>query len=254
MEIDEILRQIQSVCQSALRENLIGVYVHGSLAMGCFRWASGDVDFLVVVKETPLPETKRLLMAQLLELDEKCPPAGMEMSVVLAQYCRRFVHPAPYELHFSHAHVQRARADLFAYCREMHGVDPDLAAHFTVTRARGICLCGEPIESLFAPVPKEVYLDSICRDVEQAEQEIAGKPVYMTLNLCRVLACLRDGSVLSKREGGKWGEAHVPQVWQEIVRRALAAYSGGGEMLVPEEQLRAFARFMLGEIARYTAR
>ena len=50
----------------------------------------------------------------------------------------------------------------------MNGVDYDLAAHITVIRQVGICLCGKPIAAVFEQVPRENYLDSICRDVQDA--------------------------------------------------------------------------------------
>ena len=36
----------------------------------------------------------------------------------------------------------------------MIGADKDLAAHFTVIRARGRCLCGLPIDEVFGEVPE----------------------------------------------------------------------------------------------------
>ena len=51
-------------------------------------------------------------------------------------------------------HRARCLRDLPAYCAEMHGADPDLAAHFTVARAVGLTLWGPPAESMFGPVPR----------------------------------------------------------------------------------------------------
>ena len=84
----------------------------------------------------------------------------------------------------------------------VHGLDRDLAAHFTVTRAVGVPLWGAPAADVFAPVPAADYLDSIWYDVEGAEDDILENPVYVILNLCRVLAYLRDGAVLSKAQAG----------------------------------------------------
>lgn len=88
----------------------------------------------------------------------------------------------------------------------MNGEDKDLAAHFTMIRKYGIVLYGEPVDSVFAPVPRENYIDSIYADIKNAKQDIMEDPVYITLNLCRVLAFLKDGLYLSKEEGesGAW--------------------------------------------------
>ena len=65
------------------------------------------------------------------------------MSVVLRHCCENFIYPTSYVLHYSNIYKKRCQTDLDAYCREMNGTDADLAAHFTVTRAVGITLCGE---------------------------------------------------------------------------------------------------------------
>lgn len=133
------------------------------------------------------------------------PSKGLEVSAVLEAYCRAFIHPAPYELHYSPMHRARCLRDLPAYCAEMHGADPDLAAHFTVARAVGLTLWGPPAESMFGPVPRAAYLDSIRQDVGTACSDIRRTPASTTLNLCRTLAFAQEGLVLSKEQGGHLG-------------------------------------------------
>lgn len=242
----ELLSRIARQYEAILGDKLTGVYLHGSIAMGCFIWATGDIDFLVVA-EAPLTQAeKEALVRVLLDLDAQAPPKGFEMSVVLRTVCRPFVHPTPFELHFSNAHKARAAADLPAYCRDMHGDDPDLAAHCTVLQQRGERLCGAEVADVFGAVPRAAYVDSILGDVENAAEEIAANPVYVTLNLCRVLAYLQEGSVLSKAEGGAWGLAHLPEGDHPLLRAALAAYDGAA--FPREDRLADFAADMLGRI------
>ena len=197
--LDNILRRIRQICVDMFAENLVGVYLHGSVAFGCFCWDQSDIDWIVVTEKPPTPEEKENFIRALLALYPACPPKGLEMSLVLAAYCRQFVYPTPFELHFSNAHRQAYLADLRGYCRRMQGTDPDLAAHFTVIRDCGIALYGPPVKELFGPVPGMACLDSIWRDVQNAPDEILQQPVYLLLNLCRVLAYCREGAVLSKR-------------------------------------------------------
>lgn len=242
----ELLTRVCDAYRRILGEKLAGFYVHGSIAFGCFTWATGDIDFLVVT-EAPLTQPeKEALIRVLLDLDADAPPKGFEMSVVLRSECGHFRHPTPFELHFSNAHRARAAADLSAYCRDMHGEDPDLAAHFTVIRHVGEALFGAPIAEVFADVPRAAYVDSILGDVDGAAREIADNPVYITLNLCRVLAYLAEGAVLSKRQGGEWGVRHLPETHHPLLRAALAAY--GGADFPAGFPLDDFAREMLGRI------
>ena len=49
MKEQVILSIISKEYQDILGDNLCGIYLHGSLAFGCFNWAKSDIDFLVVV-------------------------------------------------------------------------------------------------------------------------------------------------------------------------------------------------------------
>lgn len=246
MTTHDLLQRICDAYRAILGDKLTGIYLHGSLAFGCFTWATGDIDILVVGEAALTQSEKEGLIRVLLDMTPDAPPKGFEMSVVLRRDCDPVKHPVPFELHFSNAHKARAEADLSAYCREMHGVDPDLAAHFTVLRAVGQALYGPLPSEIIGEVPHAAYADSILADVANAEAEIADNPVYITLNLCRVLAYLQDGRVLSKQQGGQWGLAYLPPVYHPLLRSALAAYAG--EAFQATSGLAAFAAGMLRRI------
>lgn len=244
----ELLEKIKIAYQHVLQEKLVGIYVHGSLAFGCFQWNKSDIDFLVVVKEALTQREKEALIRVLLELDEYAPQKGFEMSVVLESVCQSFVYPTPYELHFSNFHKERFRADLTGYCESLHGTDKDLAAHFTVTRKVGKVLCGKPIVEVFGEVPKEAYLDSLKEDILDAKESIMENPVYYVLNLCRVLAYLQDDVVLSKEQGGEWGVKNLSSELVPVVSGALREYQENIALEAEEDALLRFAETMLGWI------
>lgn len=229
MTPDKLLADILSDFQSILGSNLVGFYVHGSIAFGCFQWETSDVDFIAVVAAPPTEPQRIALIQSLLARTPSAPPKGIEMSVILEAECRRFRHPTPYELHFSNAHLAAATADVAAYCRSMRGLDPDLAAHFAVIRAVGQTLHGPAIRDLFAPVPREALLSSILDDVSAPIQN----PAYTLLNCCRALALHRQNLILSKPQGAQWAAQNLPphlredaQALQEYTVRELTA---GGE-------------------------
>lgn len=195
MTKQDLLKQIKKTYSDILNDNLVGIYVHGSIAFGCFHWEQSDIDFLVVVRRVPSLQEKIQLISALLTLEPYAPPKGFKMSVIREEFCRHFSYPTPYELHFSNAYREICRVNPTAFCAGMHGTDKDLAAHITVVRAVGQTLCGKPINDVFDEVPKAYYLDSISCDIENAVQDVADHPVYIILNLCRVLAFVREGSV-----------------------------------------------------------
>ena len=146
---EALLRKIAVRYTDILKGNLAGIYVHGSLAFGCFCFERSDIDFIVVTKrKIPLPLKCRLVQT-LLDLTREAPAKGFEMSAVLSSFCNPFVYPTPFEIHYSDAYRDAARENLQAYCRKMHGTDKDLAAHFTVIHKTGYALTGAPIEEVF---------------------------------------------------------------------------------------------------------
>ena len=243
-----LFEQIQDAYQRILGDTLTGIYIHGSLAFGCFRFDCSDMDFLVVVEAEPSLLQKKALIQTLLDLNPSAPPKGFEMSVVLKSDCQNFKHPLPYCLHYSNAHLQKIQSDLTNYCMNMHGLDPDLAAHVTITHAVGKVLCGPAIAEVFAPVPPADYLNSIWYDIENAEEDVSSNPVYVILNLCRVLAFVQDGRILSKDQGGLWGQTHLPENLQPLVRRAHRMYMLGTAETFEPEDLTEFARSVLRQI------
>lgn len=244
----ELLEEIKTAYQTILGSKLTGIYVHGSIAFGCFRWDTSDIDFLAVVHAPLTQPEKEALISKLLALDPFAPPKGFEMSVVTESVCAPFRYPTPFELHYSNTHKQRCRDNLAEYCRTMNGTDPDLAAHFTVLRKAGIVLWGKPIADVFAEVPKADYLDSILGDVRDAGTEISGDPVYYILNLCRVLAYLKDGQVLSKAQGGAWGVQNLDGTYTALIRSALNTYQGKAPFHAEEAALRRFTADLLDQI------
>ncbi len=243
-----LLEEIASAYASICGDNLVGVYVHGSLAFGCFHWGSSDLDFLVVTQEEPRLQEKTAMIQKLLEQEKQAPPKGFEMSVVLRRYCDPFCYPTPFVLHYSQRHQAECQSDPVAYSGRMHGEDWDLAAHFTVVHTVGMTLWGEKKETVFGAVPPKQYLDSIRRDITAAQQEVEQNPVYVLLNLCRVLAYQQTGAVLSKKAGAVWALRQIPQHYRPVVQHALQCYESGAVCRIEKRALRGTAAYLSAQV------
>ena len=51
VEPEILLDRITAEIVKVLGTKLVGIYLHGSLAMGCFNFKSSDIDFLVIINE-----------------------------------------------------------------------------------------------------------------------------------------------------------------------------------------------------------
>ena len=231
-----------------LRDNLVGLYLHGSAVMGCFNKKTSDIDLLVVIHRDMSVEEKSRYMDMVVELNTLAPAKGIEMSIIKKSVCKPFVYPTPFELHFSIAHLEWYKNDPLDYVLKMNGTDKDLAAHITILYHRGLCLWGEEIHDVFEPVDEKAYFDSIWYDIECAEEDILENPVYVILNLCRVLAYKKEKLILSKQEGCVWGLAHVPETYRSLIQQALDAYASVGTMELDEKDAVEYATYMLEQI------
>lgn len=239
--LDVLVKQYSNI----LKENLSGIYLHGSLAMGCYTEQS-DIDFLVVVNHPLDAAAKRALVDEILALRES-PKKGIEMSVILKKYAQCFQYPTPFELHYSEAFREAYAKDRTYVCDK--GTDYDLAAHMFIIRHRGQCLTGEAIADMFTDLPEQYYIDSILRDIQNTREDIIDNPVYCILNLCRVLYYLRSRVISSKLEGGLWGIKHFPQKYAELLKTAVLFYQNKAhDSQWNTELMIDFASTMLEEI------
>lgn len=214
-------------CQQILGDNLLGIYLHGSLSFGSFNPNRSDIDLLVVNQALMNIESKRAIAQLLLATSEQ--PISMEISFLARQHLHPWQHPTPFDFHYSEDWRNKTAGELRderwrswqANNATVHG-DIDLAGHITVINDRGITLWGAEASEVFPVVPSEDYRDSILNDVYSALENIAENPIYTILNTCRTLAWLQDGKVRSKDAGGVWALNHLPQDLQPLIQQALA--------------------------------
>jgi predicted nucleotidyltransferase len=245
---------LQERLQALLGANLVGLYLHGSLALGCFNPQSSDIDLLVVTVQSMSVEIKRDVVELLLHSSRM--PYPIEISFLVERDMHPFRHPLPYDLHYSEDWRERYQADLAsgvwtAWNNETRR-DADLAVNITVTRARGIILFGRPIKEVFPPVPTQDCAASILSDFAWARERRATDPGYFVLNACRACAYLRDGVVLSKDEGGEWGLRELPQEYHALITQALERYRGVARHQISEAALDNFAAYTSREIQAFS--
>ena len=253
MPYQNLINAFIAAAKEIIGEKLTGVYLHGSLAMECFNPDKSDIDLIIIIEEKISDEQKMAFMERVVDLNKQAPAKGLEMSIVLRKYCNPFLYPTPFELHFSPTHLQWFSDAPQNYVQNMRGDDKDLAAHFTIIRQYGITLYGEKTENVFAEVPRQNYIDRILEDVQGSREEILEQPMYITLNLCRVLAFLKDGLYLSKQEGAQWAMKHLSAEYAPIISDALTCYETNQDMVIEEERGRAFADDMLAAIKEAVA-
>jgi streptomycin 3"-adenylyltransferase len=223
-ESKEQINKILDLCKSELKENLVGVYLHGSLAMGCFNKDKSDIDIIVVMKE-PIRD-KENMINEFMKISLK--PAPIEISFLLEDKLKNPNSICHYDLHYSE-YWREKYTNVFLENKELEKdilEDRDLPAHVRAINERGITLWGKDKDLIFPKISNEEYLKSILYDFEDALDNSSKKPEYYILNTCRILSFLETNKVTSKRGAGEWALDILPDRFRGIIKSSLDIYDG----------------------------
>lgn len=227
MTADEQLERLVAGLEGIFGEARVGVYLHGSKALGCFGPRS-DLDVIVAIRRPSAAGEKRRLAALCLELSRRrgqpMPPHLIELDVVVAPALHPWRYPTPIDFHYSESF-----RNAFERCdpkpwRVDEGTD--FASSLTVLHAGGIVLAGEPIADVFPPVPLADYRASITVDRDWCHENLDRFRLHVVLSLPRIWATLATNEPYSKVTAAEWALPRLPERLQPVLRHALAVYRG----------------------------
>lgn len=232
LEIKDFVINLLYKTKEILKEDFIGFYLHGSLAMGGFNSKSSDIDVLVITNKTMTVGTKRKLAKLLISLSNE--PFPVEISFLNMEQLKNWKHPCPFDFHYSEFWRGRYQDDLSkGTYHHLNGDvrdDADLAAHITILNHRGLRLEGPPIDEVFPSVPRSHYISSIMVDYQECLENIEEDTVYCALNLIRVYWYLNEGVISSKQEAGNWGLSSFPKEFGLTIQKVINSYADEKEL------------------------
>jgi predicted nucleotidyltransferase len=238
------MQTLETELRSLLGENLLGIYLHGSLAQGGFQPARSDIDILVVSEQGIDTAKQRPIVEMLLRLSKA--PIPLDIYFLNKSAIFPFQQPLPYDLYYNERLRERYQALLRRdeWQNELDQRDPMLSIYLAVLHTYGIVLVGKPSAETLPVVPEQTVRDSLIAATLVARDERMRDLVSFVLNACRTLAYLREGTLISKDEGGVWGETHLPEQYSALIHQSLALYRG-------DRLSRPVGRAALDEFARY---
>ena len=253
-EIKDFVHNLNRNIKGILNGNYIGLYLHGSLAMGGFNPKSSDIDILVITKESIGSEVKRELIRLFLLVSNS--PYPIEISFISKNQLRHWQHPCPFELHYSEFWRERYTKELLNGTSHLVNgdvrTDADLAAHITIINSRGICIEGSPIGEVFPLVPRSDYLSSIVADYQECLVRLEEDPIYCSLNLIRVYWYVKEGVISSKKEAGIWAIKEMPKEIGVTIKKVLSHYSDTKDICTIDQgemaRLRAYVEELMQAI------
>ena len=201
--------------RDALGPALIGVYLHGSAALGDYDPARSDIDVLAVCA-APLDAGEGDRLGAALGRDSlPCPAgAGLEFSLVTQAAARDPAHAPAFELHGwdeqGRVHPGGGRGD------------PDLPRHYAVVRQTGLVVCGPPPTDVLRDVPRDELLGLVGDELDWTVENAS--PSTQVLTACRAWALSVDGRFRSKRDAAEWALEHgAPAMVADVLADHRAA-------------------------------
>jgi streptomycin 3"-adenylyltransferase len=161
----------------------VGIYLHGSLAMGSYFPPKSDMDLIVVISDRLGACHAESLNLSIAQYAKTSPTAGsIECSVITLKTARGVPEQVPYELHYS----ESCPDDAATYGTEKF--DPDLPAHLMCVKKRGVCLYGMAVDDAFGEVSWDCFLNSVMNDFNwiAEDENICESPYYGVLILISV--------------------------------------------------------------------
>lgn len=222
-DINALLSDFASHFSDALTDQLIGLYLYGSLALGDFDPDHSDID-LIAVTDGALDDRQfeaiREMHARIAASD------SVWAQRIEAAYIPREAlnHPAPTAAKYPQIEKERPLM--------RDPLETGWPFQRYTLREHGIPIIGADPHTLIDPVDPD--------DMRQAVIAIAGGWLdqsqhdpdwlawvsdphameFVVLTLCRFLYSLATGKVASKPAAGRWAQAHDPR-WHDLIERAL---------------------------------
>ena len=253
---NEILNQINKVVniwKKHLGDELIGVYLHGSIALDAFNPDSGDIDILVVVKDSIDIPVKLEIARDIIEIDKK--PCPLEMSAVKLSDARNWKTPGNCVFHYSdfwtEKYVERfSNPDADVYVVDHEFPDADVTSYIKLLKQCGIVLYGREIQKVFADISDEDFWVAISADIDDYDFHDYDARYFASnvLILGRILSFKIERRILSKYDGGIWMIDHVPEDLKYLPKLAMKIWFEGEEHLLPEEDLSRLRDYLVNEI------
>jgi len=207
--------------QSLLSDQLIGLYLYGSLASGDFNLQSSDIDFVAVTKDALTSEQVVALeaMHQRLWASEDKWAKKLEGSYITQAALRRYnptngPFPCVNEGQFYLAHHES-----------------DWIIQRDILRRAGVVLFGPPPETLIDPVAPDEVRGAVQGILQSWWAQYLDNPVrlqsddyqaYAILTMCRSLYTLTHGQIASKPASARWAKERLDPRWHASIDWALA--------------------------------
>jgi hypothetical protein len=246
-DINDILIRLSEGLKEILDEQLVGLYLTGSLTYGGFEHGSSDIDFLAVLEEQITDGQREHIKKLHAEINNFYPEwakrtEGSYITRSLLENVEPPKMPRPY------VNEGKMSAKDLVYGQEW-------IMNLYVLYNCGVALVGPGPKQMFKPVSIATMRRASIKSLHENWKpllknasilENAHHRAYVILTLCRILHTAKNDGVASKRVASDWVKQAYGKPWSELVKEA-ENWQHGQDMSSVDEVL-DFLRFTLKEV------
>jgi hypothetical protein len=214
--IDRLLDDLLDRMQQVLGQNLVGLYLYGSLVTGDFDPGISDIDLLCVVSaDVDEAQFARLhAMHDSLEVEYPEWKGRIEVQYVSIRALQTFW-------------TQSSRIATLSPGEPFHfkPAGRDYAINWHIIRRSDRTLYGKPPHKVIPPISKQEYLQVVREHARMwLENEWEGNQYeqsYAILTMCRAMYAAQYGEQVSKKKAAQWVARQFPE-WAALTETAFA--------------------------------
>lgn len=216
-----LLQTLLSGVQAVLGNNLIGLYIHGSLALGDFDPERSDIDF-VVVTHADLPAE---LLPVLEAMHADIARSGLKWAT---NYEGSYI-PQCAIRRYDPAHSRHPALDIDGtFGMDDHRSEWVIQRH--IIREHGIALTGPAPATLIDPITPDDLKQATLRLLQEWWAPQLHNPyrlqsseyqAYAILTMCRALYTLTHGTITTKSQAARWAQQNLDPKWTPLIVQGL---------------------------------
>jgi hypothetical protein len=250
-DVNDIVQELQSGIQTVLGEQLVGLYLEGSLAAGGFDAAS-DIDFLAVMNDDIAPDLFASLQVMHDRLNGLDNPWATRLE---GMYSSRADLRSYDPTHAAFPNLERGVGERL----KMVHYDETGVIHRWILRQYGVVLRGPPLKTLIDPVTPDDLRQAVRAILPGWAKGLLADPYYLqmhdyqcyvVLSACRMLYTVRHGEVVPKVASANWAKKSLPERWGPLIERAwIGRMASKGQAPLEDIQCTLdFLRYMLEQL------
>ena len=192
-------REIAAVLRSVLREDFVGAYFVGSVALGGYVPGESDLDIVAVCRQALDEASTQAIVERVLEATPTCSARGLEFTLYRTAVASSPSTETGFELNVNGGpHMERT----------IHLVPSEEPRFWyvldrAIAHRSGVAIAGPPASQVFADLPRRVLLEMMGESMRwHREHEKAS--LYSVLNAARAWRFAGEDVLGSKLEGAAW--------------------------------------------------